>query len=112
VLVHGNERMRAVYIDKLDGKIGATFPTASSPGEWREEQLRLQRKLDRPEAAEQSYIDESVQIFELARKGRSSGSSRAKPRLLNFILSNCSWEDGEARVPSANRMIYWRKQPQ
>jgi hypothetical protein len=38
----------------------------------------LQREIDRPEAAEQSYMDEGVQIFELARKSGSSGSSRAK----------------------------------
>jgi hypothetical protein len=48
VLVHGNERMSAVYIDKRDGS--------------------------------------------------SSGSSRKKRRLLIFVLSNCSWKDGEARV--------------
>jgi len=65
-------------------------PTTSSPGEWCEEQLRLQREIDRPEAAEQSYIDVGVQIFEPARKSCSSDSSRAKPRLLNFVLSNCS----------------------
>ena len=55
----------------------------------------MQREIDRPEAAEQSYIDVGVQIFEPARKSCSSDSSRAKPRLLNFVLSNCSWEDGE-----------------
>jgi hypothetical protein len=38
----------------------------------------LQREIDRPEAAEQSYIDVGVQIFEPARKSCSSGSSRAK----------------------------------
>ena len=58
----------------------------------------MQREIDRPGAAEQSYIDVGVQIFEPARKSCSSDSSRAKPRLLNFVLSNCSWKDGEARV--------------
>ena len=66
--------------------------------EWREEQLRLQREIDRHETAEQSYMDEGVQILELASNAQKlfeSQEPRQKRRLLNFLLSNCSWEDGE-----------------
>jgi site-specific DNA recombinase len=35
--------------------------------EWREEQNRCLREIERHEAAEQSYMDEGVQILELAR---------------------------------------------
>ena len=86
-----------MYIDKLDSKIGSDFYDKMA-GEWREEQRRLQRDIDRHEAAEQSYMDEGVQILELARNAQSlfeRQEPRQKRRLLNFVLSNCSWEDGE-----------------
>jgi DNA invertase Pin-like site-specific DNA recombinase len=91
------DRINAMYIDKLDGKIGGDFYD-NFAGEWREEQHRLQREIDRHGAAEQSYMDEGVQILELASNAQKlfkSQEPRQKRRLLNFLLSNCSWEDGE-----------------
>ena len=67
-------------------------------GEWREEQGRLQSDIDRHEGAEQSYMDEGVRILELARNAQAlfeRQPAREKRRLLNFVLSNCSWENGE-----------------
>jgi site-specific DNA recombinase len=58
----------------------------------------LQREIDRHAAAEQSYMDEGVKILELASNAQKlieSQEPRQKRRLLNFLLSNCSWEDGE-----------------
>ena len=71
------ERISAMYIDKLDGKIGDFFDRFA--GEWRGEQQRLQREIDRHETAERSYM-EGVQILELARnaKGCSNSKSHAK----------------------------------
>jgi len=86
-----------MYVDKLDGRIGGDFYDRFA-GEWREEQNRLQREIDRHETAEQSYMDEGVQILELARNAQrlfAQQPPREKRRLLNFILSNCSWEGGE-----------------
>ena len=43
-------------------------------------------------------MDEGVQILELARNAQrlfAQQPPREKRRLLNFLLSNCSWEDGE-----------------
>jgi hypothetical protein len=43
-------------------------------------------------------MDEGVQILELARNAQrlfERQEPRQKRRLLNFVLSNCSWEDGE-----------------
>ena len=90
-------RISAMYVDKLDGKIGGDFFDKMA-GEWREEQRRLQRDIDRHEEAEQSYMDEGIRILELARNAQAlfeRQSAREKRRLLNFVLSNCSWEDGE-----------------
>jgi hypothetical protein len=91
------ERISAMYIDKLDGKIGGDFYDQMA-SEWRSEQARCQREIDRHEAAEQSYMDEGVQILELARNAQrlfERQEPRQKRRLLNFVLSNCTWEDGE-----------------
>lgn len=91
------ERISAMYVDKLDGKIGGDFFDKMA-GEWREEQRRLQRDIDRHEEAEQSYMDEGVRILELARNAQAlfeRQPAREKRRLLNFVLSNCTWEDGE-----------------
>ena len=91
------DRINAMYVDKLDGKIGGDFFDKMS-AQWREEQNRCQREIDRHENAEQSYMDEGVQILELARNAQrlfERQEPREKRRLLNFVLSNCSWEDGE-----------------
>ena len=43
-------------------------------------------------------MEEGVQILELARNAQDwfeRQEPREKRRLLNFLLSNCTWEDGE-----------------
>ena len=43
-------------------------------------------------------MDEGVQILELARNAQrlfERQQPREKRRLLDFLLSNCTWEDGE-----------------
>jgi site-specific DNA recombinase len=43
-------------------------------------------------------MDEGVQLLELARSAQrlfAKQEPREKRRLLNFLLSNCTWEDGE-----------------
>ncbi len=91
------DRVNALYVDKLDGKIDGDFYDRMA-GEWRGELWRLLREIDRHEGAEQSYMVEGVQILELAKRALSlfaRQAPRQERRLLNFILSNCSWEDSE-----------------
>jgi site-specific DNA recombinase len=86
-----------MYLDKLDGRVDAPFFDKMS-AEWREEQNRCLREIERHESAEQSYMDEGVQILELARNAQrlfERQEPRQKRRLLNFVLSNCTWEHGE-----------------
>jgi site-specific DNA recombinase len=91
------DRINAMYLDKLDGRVdGAFFDKMSA--QWREEQNRCLREIARHESAEQSYMDEGVQILELARNAQKlfdQQEPREKRRLLNFVLSNCTWDDGE-----------------
>jgi site-specific DNA recombinase len=91
------ERINAMYLDKLDGHVDGVFFDKMS-AQWREEQNRCLREIARHESAEQSYMDEGIQILELARNAQKlfeRQEPREKRRLLNFLLSNCSWENGE-----------------
>ena len=95
-----DDRIHAMYVDKLDGKIGGDFYDRFA-GEWREEQRRLQREVDRHQQADESYMEEGVQILELARNAQrlfAKQEPREKRRLLNFLLSNCTLEDGKVVV--------------
>ena len=43
-------------------------------------------------------MDEGLQLLDLARNAQrlfEKQEPREKRRLLNFVLSNCTWEDGE-----------------
>jgi site-specific DNA recombinase len=90
-------RLDAMYVDKLDGRVDAAFFDKMS-AEWRAEQERCQREIDRHQVADKAYMDEGVQILELAQNAQKlfeRQPPRQKRRLLNFVLSNCTWEDGE-----------------
>jgi site-specific DNA recombinase len=91
------DRINAMYLDKLDGRVDSAFFDKMS-AQWREQQTRCLREIARHESAEQSYMDEGIQILELARNAQKlfeRQEPREKRRLLNFLLSNCSWENGE-----------------
>ena len=90
-------RINAMYVDKLDGRVDTAFFDKMSE-EWREEQNRCLREIERHQHAEKSYMNEGIQLLELARNAQSlfeRQDAREKRRLLNFVLSNCTWEDGE-----------------
>jgi site-specific DNA recombinase len=90
-------RIHAMYVDKLDGKVDDAFFERMS-GEWRAEQDRCQREIERHQTADQSYLEEGVRILELARNAQrlfEKQEPREKRRLLNFLVSNCSWKSGE-----------------
>jgi site-specific DNA recombinase len=92
-----NDRIHAMYVDKLDGLVDAAFYHRMS-NQWREEQNRCQREIERHRDADKSYLDEGVALLDLARNAQrlfAQQDPREKRRLLNFVLSNCSWEDGE-----------------
>lgn len=92
-----DERIHAMYVDKLDGLVDAAFFERMS-NQWREEQNRCLREIERLQAADRCYMDEGVQLLELARNAQrlfAKQEPREKRRLLNFLLSNCTWEDGK-----------------
>ena len=90
-------RLDAMYLDKLDGKIGQEFFERMS-SEWRIRQSRCLHDIERHQQADQSYTAEGIRILELARDSRKlfeEQETRQKRRLLNLVLSNCTWKDGE-----------------
>jgi site-specific DNA recombinase len=91
------DRINAMYVDKLDGLVDVAFFEKMS-NQWRDEQNRCLREIERHQEADKSYMDEGVQLLELARKAQTlfdRQEPREKRRPLDFLLSNCTWEDGE-----------------
>ena len=89
-------RLDTMYVDKLDGRIAAAFYERMA-ADWRAEQNRCLRLIEQHQTANESYMDEGVKVLELARNARrlfDKQEPREKRRLLNFLVSNCSWKDG------------------
>ena len=66
-------------------------------GEWRAEQARIREATADHEAANQSYLDEGVALLELAARAAdlfAKQPASEKRRLLDFVLSNCTWANG------------------
>ena len=88
--------IHAMYVDKLGGDFYHRFAS-----ERRREQSRLQREIDRHQHADEPFMDEGAQIPEPVRNAQKLFERqlpREKRRLLNFVLSNCVWEDGGVRA--------------
>ncbi len=91
------DRINSMYVDKLDGLVDTAFYERMS-NQWREEQNQCQREIGRYQNADKSYKDEGIALLDLARNAQrlfAAQEPREKRRLLNFLLSNCTWEDGE-----------------
>jgi hypothetical protein len=86
-----------MYVDKLDGRIDASLYDQMSE-QWRAEQDKITRKIARHQAADRSYREEGVRLIELGQGARrlfAKQEAREQRRLLNIVLSNSTWKDGE-----------------
>ncbi len=95
------ERIDAMYIDKLDGKVSQDFFDRKSD-EWRAEQSDILRKIEKHQNANKSYINEGANLLELAQKAvvlYEKQEMREKRRLLDFVFSNSVWKNG-ALIPT------------
>jgi site-specific DNA recombinase len=66
--------------------------------QWRAEQDRCLREIERHQAADRSYLEEGVRLLELARNAQrlfDKQEPREKRRLLNFVVWNCTWRGGQ-----------------
>lgn len=91
-------RLEQMYVDKLDGRVSEAFFDRKSQG-WRREQDQILGAIaqHRDGARTDRYIEDGVRLLDLAQ--RAAGLFESQPpaekrRLLNFLLSNCSWKDG------------------
>ena len=86
-----------MYVDKLDGRVDNGFFDRKSK-EWRTQQDQVQLDIGRHQAASEAYIEEGVRILELAASAHElfiQQDPREKRRLLNLLVSNCTWANGE-----------------
>ena len=74
------DRINAMYVDKLDGLVDAAFFDRMS-NQWREEQNRCQREIERHQNADKSYMDEGVRFS--TSPGTPKGCSRSRNRAKN-----------------------------
>ena len=94
------DRLNAIYLDKLDGRIDQTFHDRLAKA-WKTEQVRLLREIERHRDAEHSYRDDGIKLLELARNARAlfaKQDAHEKKRLLNLVLSNAIWRQGEVEA--------------
>jgi site-specific DNA recombinase len=92
--------LHAVYIDKLDGRIDTCFFDKLA-ADWRKEQDRCAREIARHQQADQPYLEEGIGLLELVGNAHAMFAKEdplEKRRLLNFVVSNCTWSDGELRA--------------
>jgi len=90
------DRIDRMYIDKLDGRIDTVFFDQKS-AEWRVEQTTILGSIQEHQTANQSYLEEGVALLELASRAADlfeQQPASEKRRLLDFVLSNCTWADG------------------
>ena len=90
-------RIHAAYVDKLDGTIDAAFYEKMA-AEWQSERNRCLCDIERHQGADRSYLEEGVRLIELAQNAQrlfEKQDAREKRRLLDFLVSNCTWADGE-----------------
>jgi site-specific DNA recombinase len=90
-------RIEAMYVDKLDGRVDTAFFDRKA-AEWRAEQGRLLDAIEEYQAAHQTYLEEEIRLLELGRRARElfqKQEPREKRGFLDFVLSNCTWKDGE-----------------
>jgi hypothetical protein len=77
---------------------GSTLPFFDSKSaEWRGEQDRLLRDVATHQAANQTYIEEGVQLLQSAHRAHElfeRQEAGEKRRLLSFLPSNCVWKAG------------------
>jgi site-specific DNA recombinase len=89
-------RLEAMYEDRLDGRVDLAFFDRKSR-EWRDEQSRILREIEGHQVANESYMEAGIRILELSRNMHrlfARQPADEKRRLLDFVVSNCSWKGG------------------
>ncbi len=91
------DRIDAMYVDKLDGKIDAGF-YERKVAEWRAEQAELTRQIEEHEKVKPGPITDIRSLAERAATLFAQQSAHEKRKLLDCIIAGCVWNGGELRV--------------
>ncbi|MEO8371387.1 MAG: hypothetical protein ABI806_19530 [Candidatus Solibacter sp.] len=96
-----------MYLDKLDGRIDAAFFDSKS-AEWRGEQDRLLRDVATHKGANQTYIEEGVQLLQLAPRARPVRKAGTGAKLSSAgTTSNIITAAAISLLHLPGRMIQW-----
>lgn len=77
-----------MYVDKLDAKITQEFFDRKN-SDWRTEQTEILGKIEKHQNANSSYLEEGIQLLELAQKAASlyeKQEMKEKRRILDFLI--------------------------
>jgi DNA invertase Pin-like site-specific DNA recombinase len=96
---HGRvqDRIDAMYVDKLDGRIDNEFFDRKA-ADFRTEQARIMCDIAAHQNANQPYIEEGVRLLRLARRAAIMFADQPpaeKRKLLDCVVSDCRWKDGQ-----------------
>ncbi len=96
-----HKRLEGLYLDKLDGRITLdVYDRLSS--EWQEQRKKLTAQVQSHQQASDTYHMDGVLLLELAQNARrlyESQPPHEKRRLLDILVSNCTW-GGEEFKPT------------
>ena len=91
-------RLHQMYVDKIDGMLPDPVLYEKQAATWRQEQAAIQQKLDSLRGADQAYLNQCVQLLELVQRAVTlyeKQTAKEQRKLLDFVLSNCTWKDGQ-----------------
>ncbi len=93
-------RIDQAYLDKLDQKITEEF-WQSNTKKWINEKENLFIKLIAAQKADSHYLENATFILELSKSATQMFNKRngeQKRRLINVLVSNCSYKDGKIDI--------------
>jgi hypothetical protein len=91
------DRIEAMYVDKLDGRIDADFYDRKAT-EFRVEQARIMGDIETQRAAMQGCTEQSAQLRKLAARAAElfeAQPASEKRKLLDVVVLGCRWNGGE-----------------
>jgi hypothetical protein len=105
------DRINAMYVDKLDGLVDTAFYEKMS-NQWRDEQNRCQREIDLHQNADKSYKDEGVAL--MSSPATPQGCSQCRNRAKSAACSISYYRTAHGRMarwsqPSVNPLMCLRK---
>ena len=95
-----NARIETMYLDKLDGRITAEFLDQRSAA-WRGEQETILRKINVVQSSAPAAVEVAVDAMRFTSRACElfdQQSSSEQRRLLQLLIKNAAWQDGQLRT--------------